>query len=412
MENKGYRRLIWIAICLGILFIVICSFPYLFTRFSILDFSNTGQIGDTIGGIMSPFVGIIAAVLTFMAFWIQYKANEEQKNAIQENREELKAQQNRYAIDKFESKLELLLKTYQNCVDNLQYNKLSGRHVFAELLDDLKLTYELVEYSYVKWFSSGCKHNRKEYDDDVRSFHVALMANDEELKQFLTETAYTFFFYGKPYFTTLETKNAPGKVVVIETLYDMVSKIQYREDHDRWIGEYAAIDRKKLFGYHAPVPVLQGYSSQLAPYFRQLYAIVKLIDTCSIPTVGYNEKYDYIKMLRSQMSDEEQALLYYNSISSLGIAWNEKTYQNRQEVNTNTMGLIARYRLIKNLPPRFPFFGVVPMQYYYEETLYYANHKVDFYEHESFCKAESRISIEPYYENGQEKTRINMNVPK
>lgn len=409
MENNSNKALLWSAVFIGALIIVICFLPYLFTHFSILDFSNTGQIGDTIGGIMSPFVGIIAAVLTFMAFWIQYKANDEQKNAIQENRKELMAQQNRYNIDKFENKLELLLKTYQNCVDNLQYNKLSGRHVFAELLDDLKLTYELVEYSYVKWFLGGCKHNRKEYDEDVRSFHVALMANDEKIKQFLTETAYTFFFYGKPYFTTLETKNAPGKVVVIETLYDMVSKIQYREGHDRRIGEVAAIDRVKMFGYQAPVPVLQGYSSQLAPYIRQLFAIVKLIDTCSIPTIGYEEKYGYLKMLRSQMSDEEQALLYYNSVSPLGIAWNEKTYHNRQEVNTDTMGLIARYRLIKNLPPRFPYFGIIPMNYYSEEIAYYEHHEVEFFEHESFSKAEPRISIETTVENGQEKTNIHMN---
>ncbi len=46
----------------------ICWLPYLLTQHSIIDFTDTGQIGDTIGGIMGPFVGILAAVLTFMAF--------------------------------------------------------------------------------------------------------------------------------------------------------------------------------------------------------------------------------------------------------------------------------------------------------------------------------------------------------
>ena len=76
MSNK--RFLIWLAVILLFVTVIICWLPYLLTQFSILDFTETGQIGDTIGGTMSPFVGILAAVLTFMAFWIQYQANEEQ----------------------------------------------------------------------------------------------------------------------------------------------------------------------------------------------------------------------------------------------------------------------------------------------------------------------------------------------
>jgi hypothetical protein len=44
-----------------------------------LDFSNTGQIGDTIGGIMNPFVALVGILLTFLAFYMQIKANQIQK---------------------------------------------------------------------------------------------------------------------------------------------------------------------------------------------------------------------------------------------------------------------------------------------------------------------------------------------
>lgn len=52
--------------------------PFLFTQFQILGFSfdKTGQIGDTIGGITSPFVGLIAALLVYKSFNAQMKANE------------------------------------------------------------------------------------------------------------------------------------------------------------------------------------------------------------------------------------------------------------------------------------------------------------------------------------------------
>ena len=48
-------------------------------------------------------------------------------------------------------------------------------------------------------------------------------------------------------------------------------------------------------------------------------------------------KRKYLGILRSQMSDYEQLLLYYNAQSSLGKAWNDKKY-------------IENYRLIKNIP--------------------------------------------------------------
>ena len=41
-----------------------------------LDFTNKGGIGDTIGGITSPFINALAAVLVFIAFKEQVKANQ------------------------------------------------------------------------------------------------------------------------------------------------------------------------------------------------------------------------------------------------------------------------------------------------------------------------------------------------
>lgn len=53
-----------------LLVVLVCFFPYWFTREGNPDlcFKGTGEIGDTIGGIMGPFVAIIAAFLTFIAF--------------------------------------------------------------------------------------------------------------------------------------------------------------------------------------------------------------------------------------------------------------------------------------------------------------------------------------------------------
>lgn len=64
----------------GIIFV--CFAPLIFTIPHFIqsgDFSNTGQIGDTIGGITAPIVGLLGAILVYFSFKAQIDANEEQR---------------------------------------------------------------------------------------------------------------------------------------------------------------------------------------------------------------------------------------------------------------------------------------------------------------------------------------------
>ena len=56
MSVKSLNRLSYILAGLSILLIIIgCFAPFVFTQCgSLVDFTETGQIGDTIGGTMSP----------------------------------------------------------------------------------------------------------------------------------------------------------------------------------------------------------------------------------------------------------------------------------------------------------------------------------------------------------------------
>jgi hypothetical protein len=67
-------------------------------------------------------------------------------------------------------------------------------------------------------------------------------------------------------------------------------------------------------------------------------------------------KYNYIKMLRAQLSDFEQALLYYNALSIMGAKWLEPLGERQIE----NMCYIARFRLIKNMPYYYNYFGIRP----------------------------------------------------
>lgn len=87
MKKTTFSRKFWIyTVFYAFACAIICCIPALLTSGSIIDFTQTGQIGDTIGGIMGPIVAMVAAYLTFIAFWVQKQANEAQRQDIKMER--------------------------------------------------------------------------------------------------------------------------------------------------------------------------------------------------------------------------------------------------------------------------------------------------------------------------------------
>ena len=86
-----------ILFLIGILLVVII--PIILTQYSFLfDFTNTGQIGDTIGGITAPITNLIGAILVYYAFLVQLDANKLIFQQIQEEKAEQKISKNREYI--------------------------------------------------------------------------------------------------------------------------------------------------------------------------------------------------------------------------------------------------------------------------------------------------------------------------
>lgn len=78
---------------LGIsILVILFSFlsPLIFTSESCsetFNFTETGPIGDTIGGIINPFIALAGVLLTFLAFYMQIKANQIQITQFKEGLE-------------------------------------------------------------------------------------------------------------------------------------------------------------------------------------------------------------------------------------------------------------------------------------------------------------------------------------
>jgi hypothetical protein len=80
----------------------------------------------------------------------------------------------------------------------------------------------------------------------------------------------------------------------------------------------------------------EGHQSRLGHYYRHLYQAVRYVDEQTIQI----RKYDYVKTLRAQLTNHEQALLLVNSLSEIGKGWWDKEF-------------IQRYRMVQNIPRDF-----------------------------------------------------------
>lgn len=89
MSQKTTKIISWVCVVLSVLLILFgCFAPSLLTgnsQSSRFDFTETGQIGDTIGGTMGPFVAIAGVLMTFIAFLMQVRANELQRDQLKKS---------------------------------------------------------------------------------------------------------------------------------------------------------------------------------------------------------------------------------------------------------------------------------------------------------------------------------------
>lgn len=310
-----FDKKFWIIFIPFLLFIfLILSFPYLFTSRSFLniDFSKTGGIGDTIGGILSPFIALAAAILTFFAFWVQFKANEQQKTDLK--------------IERFENKFYELLRLHKSNIEELQIGKhLNGRKCFVHLYYELRLCYNICEkviremglkdvdimgLSYKIFFYGIGKHSDKYFSNNF---------NPEEKKAFyrIEKSLKTIQDY--------YNKNKSSSVITYNT------------------------NEVYILLYYLP---FDGHVNKLSHFFRHLFQTANYIIEQNEKLLKESQKYEYIKTLRAQLSNYEQLLMYYNSI-----AWFDKEWR----------VLFTKYRLIKNIPLPLADFYKNPTELYSKE---------------------------------------------
>jgi hypothetical protein len=269
--SKVVRKILYIS--LGFIgFSAIAPIIFTLPSFSaFMDFSHTGDIGSTIDGITAPFIGIAGMLLTFVAFYIQYDANEKQKMAIKDQNETIEKQNILSSTSAFENNLFEFIKLHQTIVSELKLSSIqyAGTNP-REGQDGIKLMNTIIEKIYIE-LTNNLNLNKKD----------------------ATITAYLYFYYGDQLFSNSKLSN----------------KFQIFSLNE--IGNI--LTNKFKFKY--------GYGSSLSRYFRNLYQIYKYIDNADYLDKTKNNRYFYSKIIRSILSTDEQNLLYYNILSPMGSSW-------------------------------------------------------------------------------------------
>lgn len=129
--NWKSRGLIYLSLtCIIISFLA----PFIITNTKISippDFIETGPVGDTIGGLMNPFIALAGVIVTGLAFYIQFKANQlqralfnrQQKDSEEQFQKQLNHQTDQIKLQQFESQFYEMLRLHR---DNVTEMKIEG----------------------------------------------------------------------------------------------------------------------------------------------------------------------------------------------------------------------------------------------------------------------------------------------
>lgn len=333
--------------------ILIIFLPIAITKLSLIGLEyEPNEIGDTLGGIMGPAVALLAAALTFLAFWVQYEANIEQKKQF---KIQIEGQEKQHMLEQVESRVFKLVDVYNSNVSQMSFKSRFSNTLyegksyfytlyihFAELLKEIEsydnsknvVINDRVSPDYIK--NLGSKNSLVEINKWI-SYELAYVIlyfgvgkmGRENIKEVLS------LKYKDDYFVPLINyfSNKPA---------DINTNPKSSSEWNLIFTNFEDFENPNTDKFNR---FYNGQQSRLGHYFRQLFMSINYINDRSKLT--YQDKWDYAKNFRSLFSNHEQLIILLNSISILGRDWE------LNHISDKNKGLITKYDLIKNIPKAY-----------------------------------------------------------
>jgi hypothetical protein len=286
------------------------------------SFSILGTIGDTLNGIFNPLIGALAVITTFLAFIVQFKANENQRNDIK--------------IERFENKFYEMIRLHRENVIEVEIDGIfKGRIAFEKMYDELRFIYNKLKTISSKYFQPS-----EIWIAKVSYYHFfkGINRNSNTLSKIEAEIA--------------AEKEFLKYILNIHDQYELHKRDIQKNGGNISNYPFDACFHEEDDNYYFHYKPFLGYSSKLGHYYRHLYQSLKLASTD--PVLKRNDskeefkiKYQYIKLLRVQLSNSEQSMIYFNSFFSSGqIWWEDSQFKNAWN---KPLSYFLGYAIIKNI---------------------------------------------------------------
>ena len=287
---------------LGIGFIVLCFIL-------IIKFLNCDTIIEKLApcnptdsalylyNVVNAVSGIVTPFFTFIALFVAYKTYVNQK---EQTDKQLKNQEDQYRISNFENHLFQMI-DQQHKLEEKVVNKYGS---FRELYLDFCDIYECVMEAF----------------GDI---------NEDKRKEILKKS-YSIFYFGA------------DEDFLCDKTFQSLTHTDYKSDSEK-LKELISSTKQKNRQQKKYDLLHTQKSEELGIYYRNLFNAIRYIDwECP----DEDKKEDYAKLVRTNISDFAQLMLYYNMHGKRGSAWLDKNEVKNPKGDNDC--LLTRYKPIKN----------------------------------------------------------------
>jgi hypothetical protein len=280
-REPTWPREYWVEILVLVLGLVAINLVFIADAFRASDTLNptsAGQLGDFVGGYVGTFLALASVVLLSAT---------------------LRSQRKSAQVLSFEGKYFELLRLHRDNVAELEVQGVTGRKLFVVLIREYRSAAAIVR-------------------------RVATMKEQALTPRQIAHITYYCLFFG-----TGPNSSRMLRLSLPEYEKDFVDAVALELDRS---DIKATVQGEKRLTY---VP-FEGHQSRLGHYYRHLYQAIRYVDEQKLEI----DKYRYVRTIRAQLSNHEQALLLLNSLTPIGENWWKNEY-------------VLRYRLVQNIPRDF-----------------------------------------------------------
>ena len=306
-----------------------------------------GTLGDLIGGLLNPAIAVPATLLTFLAFWVQYKANDEVRK--------------QFHTQQFETELSLKISILRQEISeqklpDLYNSNYVGREIMYQLDKELRFIYFIVKNSLVAdnpklslkisyyIFFKGRLLFYKNIDFLANKYNID--KGELENIEIILSHLYTYFkdqnadlnIITPSEYAEIQEQREEYKLNSMSRLHkglkdnrkinDLLLEFELPTIYDLFSDTYS------LNIKHLP---FKGHETRLSLLFRQIFNITKFVVSNS--SLTYEQQRNYLRTLRSLLSNYDQIHIFYNWYSENAPKWENSKNK-----------YLTDYRMIHNIP--------------------------------------------------------------